>query len=366
MIAEMTIRESIAKPLSLAQQAAALIRARIEAGEWRDVLPGETQLGAAMDISRPTVRKALDILTEQGILVAAEKGKSRQLRERVGTGALRSALVNVLLPMPLHELTPGYQGGIGQLRERLEARGREVGLVVGARAWQGKRCGTHLAAILDRHPAAAWVVIDPTPSIERWLEETRVPCVCVGGTYQHHLPRVGSEGNLTIRRAARMLIDLGHRRIVYPVHDTYGEQMVVHFRGAMEETGVVWSESFHAPRWPGHANNLFPLLERLFSRPEPPTAFITLGLFNLLPLVTWLGGQRLRIPDEVSVIHILNDPLLESIYPSLTRFSSRREKLNRATVEFVDRLMRTGQTFDEERMIPMQLHQGRSTGPPPA
>ena len=361
----MTHQESTSKPLSLAQQAATLIRARIEAGEWREVLPGETQLAAALDISRPTVRKALEILTEREILVAPKKGKARRLRESVGTGVLRSAVVNVLLPVPLHEMTPGYQGGIGQLRERLLARGREVGLVVGTRAWHGERSGTHLEAILGHHPAAAWVIIDPTPSMEAWLEQHRIPCVCVGGTYQHHLPRVGSEGNLTIRRAARLLLDLGHRRIVYPVHGTYGEQMAAHFRVALEESAVVWNESFHALRWRGHASNLFPLLERLFARPEPPTAFITLGLFNLLPLVTWLGSRRLRIPDEVSVVHILNDPLLDSFHPSLTRFTSRREKLNRATVEFVDRLMRTGQPFDEERMIPMQFHQGRSTGPPP-
>jgi DNA-binding LacI/PurR family transcriptional regulator len=144
------------------------------------------------------------------------------------------------------------------------------------------------------------------------------------------------------------------------VMDCYGPRVPI----GVEAHGLTWNETRHAPRWQGHASNLFPVLERLFSRPDPPTAFITLGLFNLLPVLTWLGSRRLRVPDEVSVVHILDDPLLESMFPVITRFANQPEKITRATLGFVDRLLRTGKPFNEERMIPMHLVEGRSVGPP--
>ena len=135
-----------------------------------------------------------------------------------------------------------------------------------------------------------------------------MPCVCVGGSYRHHLPRTGGDGDQAIRDAAKSLLALGHRRIVYPLHNAYGVQMVASFRAVMEEYGVNWNEAFHAPHWKDHAANFFPMLGRMFASTKPPTAFLTLGVRNLLPVLTWLGHHGLRVPEDVSLIDMIDDP----------------------------------------------------------
>jgi len=83
--------------------------------------------------------------------------------------------------------------------------------------------------LINHHKMRAWAVIDPTPAMERWLEREQIPCVCIGGSCQHTLPRTGTEGKETIRRAVRELADLGHREVFHLVRDQYGTQMVEPF-----------------------------------------------------------------------------------------------------------------------------------------
>ncbi|MCE9611442.1 MAG: substrate-binding domain-containing protein [Chthoniobacter sp.] len=353
----------MARPRSLAGQSAELIRIRIEKGELGPVLPGEYELASLLDVSRPTVRAALEVLEKEGVVAAAAQGKPRMVqqcwfgKEKIGPS------VRFLLASPLHEMPAGFQAGMRQMRMRLASHGVRVAFQVSA-AFRAERP----ARILERELAAAdcdvWVVVDATPEIEAWMEGNQVPCVCLGGTYRHHLPRTGGDGDRAIRAATRALLDLGHRRIVFPLHNAYGVQMVEPFREALEERGVKWQETFHAPHWKDHAVNWYPILERMFAAAQPPTAFLTLGIRNLLPVLTWLGQRGLRVPADVSIIHMLDDPLLEFVYPPVTSYRLDRDKLCRATVDLALLVAQRGQPFDEARMIPMRLFEGHSTASP--
>lgn len=60
-------------PVPLWRQVAAYIRAAIEDGRLApgDGLPGEQSIADAMDVAYPTVRKALALLREEGLIVTA-------------------------------------------------------------------------------------------------------------------------------------------------------------------------------------------------------------------------------------------------------------------------------------------------------
>ncbi|MCH7229606.1 GntR family transcriptional regulator [Glycomyces sp. L485] len=58
-------------PEPLYRQLAAILRARIERGDWqpRTPIPSESQLVDAYGVSRPTVRHAVAVLVDEGLVV---------------------------------------------------------------------------------------------------------------------------------------------------------------------------------------------------------------------------------------------------------------------------------------------------------
>jgi len=352
-----------AKPRSLARQVADLIRERIEDGQLGPVLPGEEELGRLFDVSRPTVRGALGLLETEGVLHPATKGLARKVGEGWFSRNKPAVSVRFLIGQPLHEMTAGVQAGIRQTRLRLLSHGVQVTFQVST-AFRAAHPGRILAKDLAGAAPDVWIIMDAPPQMEAWFGKQSVPCVFVGGSYRHHLPRAGSDGDQAIRDAAVNLVDAGHRRIIYLLHNCYGVQMIEPFQATLESRGMPWDERYHVLRWKDDPANLYPLLERLFGSARPPTAFVALGIGNLLPLITWTAQHGLRVPVDISIIQILDDPMLELIYPPITRYVSDRDKLCHAVVELVLRVARTDEALDVAAMIPMTLVPGRSVGPP--
>jgi DNA-binding GntR family transcriptional regulator len=55
-------------PAPLHEQLAGILRAAIKAGEYRDMLPSESQLQAEHGVSRGTVRRAIATLESEGLV----------------------------------------------------------------------------------------------------------------------------------------------------------------------------------------------------------------------------------------------------------------------------------------------------------
>jgi GntR family transcriptional regulator len=54
------------------QQLAGILRARVKRGDWKPnrAMPGENALAEEYGLSRPTVRRAIALLTEEGLVYA--------------------------------------------------------------------------------------------------------------------------------------------------------------------------------------------------------------------------------------------------------------------------------------------------------
>ena len=61
------------------ERVAAHLREGIQQGQWGDQFPGEQQLAGDLDVSRHTVRRALRILEEEGLLGGRGQGRSRSI-----------------------------------------------------------------------------------------------------------------------------------------------------------------------------------------------------------------------------------------------------------------------------------------------
>ena len=271
--------------------------------------------------------------------------------------------VRFLMSLPLPQMAAGFQAGVRQMLMRFQSHGIESSFQVST-AFRSRNPGRVLAKDVANAAPDVWIIMDATPQIEKWFGKQQLPCVFVGGSYRHQLPRSGGDGDQAIRDAADSLMDLGHQRIIYLLHNVYGVQMIEPFQAALEARGMAWNERYHVLRWQDDPANLYPALGRLFASAKPPTAFISLGIRNLLPLVTWTAQNGLRVPWDFSVIQILDDPMLEYIYPAITRYVLNRDKLCHAVVELALKVAEGGNLADSAAMIPMFLVPGRSVAPP--
>ncbi len=85
----------------LPAQAADLISRCIAAGRWREWLPGERRLGRELQISRGTLRAALEILKKRN-LIASIGGHGNRIRTGGPPMSVRvPGLIGVLAPEPL-------------------------------------------------------------------------------------------------------------------------------------------------------------------------------------------------------------------------------------------------------------------------
>jgi len=64
---------------------------------------------------------------------------------------------------------------------------------------------------------------------------------------------------------------------------------------------------------------------------------------NLLPVLTWLGQHGLRVPADVSIIHMIDDPLLEFLYPPVTTYRLDSDKLYVSDTQ----IKKNGQRFEK-------------------
>jgi len=74
MTLDWTAFEPVHGPVARYKQAAAFIRSAVEAGDLKsgDALPAEAQLSDYMDVSVDTIRAALQLLRDEGIVVTSQ------------------------------------------------------------------------------------------------------------------------------------------------------------------------------------------------------------------------------------------------------------------------------------------------------
>lgn len=348
---------------SKAQQAADAIRQALKEGRWSRQVPGENRLADTFKLSRPTIRRALEILTSEGVLEMSERGRARRVSRNWRDTAQRpNTPIGVLTREPLDKLMPAAQSGFRELRKIMESKGHSLSFHTSP-AWNHKRPGTALGTLMDKNPMSAWLINDPTPSMLVWLEMKQIPCLSIGGDHDYAIPNIGSNGQQAVRQATRELIEFGHREICYPLHEHYGAEMVKYF---VDELGTIHPDhpdERHTPSWGGHAVECFAMLERLFTRPQKPTAFVTLGLTNLLPILTWLGANGYVAPRDVSIVHILHDPILDRLYPPISHYRANTKKLIQQTAKILIKLAKSETPMELQIMGPVERVEGRSIGP---
>lgn len=322
-------------------QTAQLLREGLQAGQWREHLPGERELCERFHVSRPTVRGALEQLRREGWLDVAHGKRRRILAPRPHRTARDpwSKTIGLLSAEPLRNLPPFIVCWVDELRTHLSREGFELEFHA-SRKCLSPRPARALAALLANAPAAAWVLLLCPGQTQRWFAAQELPCVVAGTCASGiELPSFDVDHRALGRHAGALLWRKGHRHAALLLPGYYC--------GGDAETEAGFCEGFTAgTRDPGAAlvlqhdgtvAGVTSRLDAVLRRPQPVSALLVSRTEHVLTVVTHLLRQGLRIPEDVAVISRDNDAFLEFLAPAMTRYVGApgvyARRLSRAVVQ---------------------------------
>jgi DNA-binding LacI/PurR family transcriptional regulator len=168
--------------------------------------------------------------------------------------------------------------------------------------------------------------------------------------------------------AVQHLADLGHRCVALL---NYTDQVIASGYGpAVRLTeGFVAGASAHSVdsvllAGNGISGELVDLVIRHLRTEPRLTAFIVSDFSHLAAVTQAAHKLRLRIPNDLSVVSILEDYVAEKVAPPLTNINLPAETMGRLGAELLIDQLETSDSSVRQLLLSPQLHRGQSTAGP--
>lgn len=328
--------------ITLSAQAATALRRAIAERRWRESLPSERHLCEMLQVSRPTIRTALQQLAQEGLIEIRQGRRVQLLAPASRPAAPRGRLIAFVTPDPVEQMTHSAFRGVSEMRAHLTAHGFGSELLVcpmRSAAAQRRR----LEIFVRQNGVGACVLISVSKDLQQWCAAARIPTLVLGSCHETvHLPSLDIAYRAVCRHAAGVLHGKGHRRIALLVPESgaagdlaseegfrEGGRPLEHAAGA--ETMVV--------RHNGTAKGLSARLESLLDSPRPPTALLVAKPVHTLAVIVHLLRRGCRVPDDIAVIARDSDPLFED---TIAHYRFAEETFARRLVRLMSRLVSQG------------------------
>jgi GntR family transcriptional regulator of arabinose operon len=306
-------------------------------------IPSENTLAERFSLSRQTVRKAISVLVNEGLLYTRQ-GKGTFCRDR-SAGRRESRNIGVVTTYISEYIFPRVIQGIDKV---LSENGYSIIL---------KNTGNSIekeAACLDDllGKDIGGLIIEPTKSAVfsdnlkyyRALDKHGIPYVFIHGFYQmlEDKPKVLLDDETGEYLATEHLIKLGHRNIVgiFKVDDIQGINRHKGYARALADNGivydpgkVVWFHTEDRDSKPGAA--IRDLVDR-------GVRFDAVAAYNdeaAVKVILQLKEMGLRVPEDISVVGFDDSYLALNGPVKLTTVTHPKEKLGEAAAELLLGLM---------------------------
>lgn len=350
---------------SISAQVAGTLRTELRKGNWRTQLPGERSLAERLGVSRKTIRKALALLRADGIIRTDRSRGSAIMRPSAArrSGPIRT--VALLLPEPLEGARPFTVLWVNHLMAMLHEAGMQLETVSGWKYF-GARAGRSLRRLVDSHPARCWLLARSHREMQRWFEQSDLPCLVAGSTHAGiELPSVDIDHRALCRHAATAFLRQGHRRLALFLEKAgHGgdEDSELGFR-----EGIASLEGAEPPLICRPAKGPLAIaneLRRLRSLASPPTGYLLSNSFSYLTVLSHLAQEGRRVPKDVSLISRDEEPFLSHLLPAPTRYTIPPAKFATSIHQAIKRVLgRNDPRRFDVRIMPDFVH-GASLGRP--
>lgn len=358
----------------LAEQVAQSIEQEIDAGRWREWLPSERALQRVLNVSRQTVRAALERLQAMRRIAVEPYRGYRILPVKVkrrGAATTSAPLrdIGVICSEAVYRMPPRFIHVLDIFRALCAEEHLAVDVLEGQR-FSRTDPGRLMPRLVRSSPKACWVLVLADRRMQKWFESSGVPAVVYGNVYSGvSLPGAGINYHACIRHATSLLLAKGHRRIALVAYDARraGEQDSVRgFREAFEAHRGEAAVPLVIERPDSDADALCRQLDGVLRATRRPTAFVVTHTHHYATVATHLAMRGLRVPEDVSLVCRSEDPFLQFMRPQPVFYRANMEVAAKLLFDRVRHAMDGTAKPGDQRLIVPEIVAGGSVGPPPA
>lgn len=354
----------------------ATLRAEIQSGVHPagSRLPAEVALAQRFDVSRGTLRQALQTLRREGFVEAVPGRGYFVAHASPATDTDRRKVVGVVVPSVAQPFVPAL---LGWIEDELHAGG--YSMMVGSSGWTREQQAGRIHRILAEGASgliAYPVDYDPDPSLFGHLVERQLPVVLID-RYIVGLPIDAVEPDNVggAYAAVAHLIGLGHRRIAFISTDNLSTTSVAErvqgYEQALRAVDVepdrelIFAGIPVHRRWPsGVTPEVTPdvaAIARFLDRTRPSAAF---ALHEVLAQDVIAAAERLglRVPGDLALVSFDDEaPSVSSSLP-LTVAAQPLESLGRTAARLVIERIEGRRTETARFVLPTSLVVRESSG----
>ena len=314
-----------------------------------DRLPSENELMERFGVSRQTVRRALEELTESGS-VEGRRGSGTYVTANTRRYTDREVRIAVMLTYVDTYIFPAIIKGIESV---LTPEGCTMQIVMTDNAVEKERM---LLKEFIRTQSVDGIIAEtvksglPNPNLNlyRELEKMGIPVLFVNSFYTDlDIPHVSMDDRMAGYLAARHLIECGHRRIggIFKADDGQGHLRYAGYMDALMENDikvrggqVIWVDS-------EQLKNMEEESAGFQKRLKGCTACACYNDETAYKLVRICQTAGKCVPEDISIIGIDNSALAQFCPVPLTSLENPAEELGRTAAE-----MMTGRILRNEKM----------------
>ncbi|MBE5884257.1 MAG: GntR family transcriptional regulator [Lachnospiraceae bacterium] len=308
-----------------------------------DKLPSENELAEQFHISRQTVRKAIGVLEEDGV-VCRVKGSGTYLNyypqenpeQKNNIAVITTYVESYIFPKTIHGIEKvlsesGYSVQISFTNNTLE---KEKSI---------------LEDLLARNDVAGVIVEGtksglPNPNIHlyRKLIAKKLPVLFINTYYPElDVPHVSLNDVSVAKKAVNYLIQNGHRDIgaILKLDDGQGRQRYLGYLSAMEAAGYPVTDSRMVWIDTDESKQLAYCTDKILNRLEGCTALLCYNDQIAFQLVRILMQNGIKVPEDVSIISIDDSDLARHSEVPITSLTHPKEELGAKAAEVLLQLI---------------------------